>query len=373
MTSATVTFYDVLALRGRVFSLGVYRRVINGAVIGLGAVAAACTLVTIVTVAAAWFFNAALATNPNLHVNTPIVLTNRYTTIASPTDFVRVSPRPADAMTFEVKWARAMASVSTRTGVVLLVPQHPVERANNVAALQPSPLGPSQSSAAASESARPSILMHPPKLIPERANGVPLPRPHPMQREIAVSPSGKAEPQVAASTPPPPTSEKRVVPQEDHNKSMSPPDPDSRTAIYDISARTVYLPNGEKLEAHSGLGDKLDDPQYVHVRMWGPTPPNVYDLTLREKLFHGVRAIRLNPVDDSQMFGRDGILAHSYMLGPNGQSNGCVSFKDYPKFLQAFLNGEVDRLVVVPDLGTEPSRTARASHRHVGRYAFNNQ
>ena len=370
MTSATVTFYDVLALRGRVFSLGVYRRVINGAVIGLGAVAAACTLVTIVTVAASWFFNAALATNPNLHVNTPIVLTNRYTTIASPTDFVRVSPRPADAMTFEVKWARAMASVSTRTGVVLLVPQHPVERANNVAALQPSPLGPSQSSAAASESAR---LMHPPKLIPERANGVPLPRPHPMQREIAVSPSGKAEPQVAASTPPPPTSEKRVVPQEDHNKSMSPPDPDSRTAIYDISARTVYLPNGEKLEAHSGLGDKLDDPQYVHVRMWGPTPPNVYDLTLREKLFHGVRAIRLNPVDDSQMFGRDGILAHSYMLGPNGQSNGCVSFKDYPKFLQAFLNGEVDRLVVVPDLGTEPSRTARASHRHVGRYAFNNQ
>ena len=139
MTGATVTFYDVLALRGRIFSLDVYRRVINGAVIGLGAVAAACALVTTVTVAAAWFFHAALATNPNLHVNTPIVLINRYTTIASPTDFVWVSTRPADAMTFEVKWARAMASVPTRTGVVLLVPQHPVERANNVAALQPSP------------------------------------------------------------------------------------------------------------------------------------------------------------------------------------------------------------------------------------------
>ena len=37
------------------------------------------------------------------------------------------------------------------------------------------------------------------------------------------------------------------------------------------------------------------------------------------------------------MFGRDGILAHSYMLGPNGQSNGCLSFRDYPKFLRAFL------------------------------------
>ena len=154
---------------------------------------------------------------------------------------------------------------------------------------------------------------------------------------------------------------------------MSPPDPDSRTAVYDISARTVYLPNGEKLEAHSGLGDKLDDPEYVHVRMRGPTPPNVYDLTLREKLFHGVRAIRLNPVDDSKMFGRDGMLAHPYMLGSNGQSNGCVSFRDYPKFLQAFLNGEVDRLVVVPDLGTEPLRIARARRGHVIQYAINNR
>ena len=105
--------------------------------------------------------------------------------------------------------------------------------------------------------------------------------------------------------------------QEDHNKAMSQPDLDRRTAVYDISARTVYLPNGE---AHSGLGDKRDDPQYVHVRMRGQTPPNVYDLTLREKLFHGMRAIRLNPVVDSKMFGRDGILAHSCMLGFNGHT-----------------------------------------------------
>jgi len=49
------------------------------------------------------------------------------------------------------------------------------------------------------------------------------------------------------------------------------------------------------------------------------------------------------------------MLAHTYMLGPNGQSNGCVSFKDYPKLLEAFLSGEVDRLVVVPDLGDTSS------------------
>jgi hypothetical protein len=126
------------------------------------------------------------------------------------------------------------------------------------------------------------------------------------------------------------------------------------TAVYDISARLVYLPNGEKLEAHSGLGDKLDDPRYVHVRMHGATPPGTYDLTERESLFHGVRAIRLNPVGGSAaVHGRAGLLAHTYMLGPNGDSNGCVSFKQYDKFLHAFLRGEVRRLVVVLGRGQD--------------------
>jgi Protein of unknown function (DUF2778) len=135
-------------------------------------------------------------------------------------------------------------------------------------------------------------------------------------------------------------------------------DIDSHTAIYDIIAHTVYLPSGRRLEAHSGLGSRLDDPRFVSARGRGPTPPNAYHLTLRESLFHGVRALRLVPVGDSDMFGRDGILAHSYMLGPSGQSNGCVAFSNYPAFLEAFLSGEVDRLVVVDHLATAPSRTA---------------
>jgi hypothetical protein len=126
------------------------------------------------------------------------------------------------------------------------------------------------------------------------------------------------------------------------------------TALYDISARVVYMPNGERLEAHSGLGEKLDDPRFVHVRMHGATPPGTYDLTEREKLFHGVRAIRLNPVGGSAaVHGRAGLLAHTYMLGPNGQSNGCVSFRQYDKFLQAYLRGEVKRLVVVAGRGQD--------------------
>ena len=131
--------------------------------------------------------------------------------------------------------------------------------------------------------------------------------------------------------------------------------PNGRTAIYDIAAHTVYLPNGDRLEAHSGLGSNLDDPRYVGLKNRGPTPPNVYTLTLRDRPFHGVRAIRLIPLDESKMFGRDGMLAHSYLRGPTGQSSGCVSFRDYPAFLDAFLRGEVERLVVVDHLPDESS------------------
>ncbi|MGH6799931.1 MAG: DUF2778 domain-containing protein, partial [Methylocella sp.] len=122
---------------------------------------------------------------------------------------------------------------------------------------------------------------------------------------------------------------------------------DRRTAVYDVAAHTVYMPNGTRLEAHSGLGDRLDDPRYIHERMRGATPPNVYELQPREQLFHGIQALRLIPVGNGDLYGRTGLLAHTYMLGQNGDSNGCVSFKNYNAFLQAFQNGEVKRLVVV--------------------------
>ena len=123
---------------------------------------------------------------------------------------------------------------------------------------------------------------------------------------------------------------------------------DRFTAVYDLTAHTVYLPNGERLEAHSGLGALKDDPAHVDEKDRGATPPHVYDLTLREDLFHGVQALRLNPVGGSaEIFGRAGLLAHTYMLGPSGDSNGCVSFKNYDAFLQAFQGGLVKRLAVV--------------------------
>jgi hypothetical protein len=125
---------------------------------------------------------------------------------------------------------------------------------------------------------------------------------------------------------------------------------DRWTAVYDISTHTVYLPDGARLEAHSGLGDALDDPRYVAERMRGPTPPGTYDLQPREQLFHGVQALRLLPVGNSDTYGRAGLLAHTYMLGQNGDSFGCVSFRDYQAFLRAYESGEVRRLTVVARL-----------------------
>ena len=71
---------------------------------------------------------------------------------------------------------------------------------------------------------------------------------------------------------------------------------------------------------------------------------------MREEIFHGVQALRLNPIGDGDMFGRNGLLAHPFMLGPRGNSNGCVSFNDYDAFLKAFQNGRVKRLAVVTRL-----------------------
>jgi hypothetical protein len=205
--------------------------------------------------------------------------------------------------------------------------------------------------------------------------------PGPAPRQVARIPAAPPLPRVAAATPAAlesraPASgfaQKRLAPQQARTNLLAFAGPDSRTAIYDIAAHTVYLPNGLKLEAHSGLGRRLDDPRFVDEKDRGPTPPNIYDLALREESFHGVRAIRLNPVNDAKMHGRDGILAHTYMLGATGQSFGCVSFKNYQAFLNAFLKGEIDRLVVVPHLGARPPHEERAGRGTADRYADNNR
>lgn len=133
----------------------------------------------------------------------------------------------------------------------------------------------------------------------------------------------------------------------------------SGIAVYDISAAVVHMPDGTKLEAHSGIGHRKDNPKYAHVRNLGPTPPNIYDLRMRERRFHGVEAIRMLPRDLAAMKGRDGMLAHSPLLRRTNGSHGCVAFKDYNKFLKAFKAGKVKKIIVVPSMEKLPKYMAK--------------
>lgn len=156
---------------------------------------------------------------------------------------------------------------------------------------------------------------------------------------------------------------------DDSSRSLIPTFPRRRggkVAYYDISAGVVHMPNGEKLEAHSGIGEMRDNPKYTHVTMRGPTPPGTYKLSMRESLFHGVAAIRLTPTNGIAPKGRVGLLAHSYLLRRRGDSHGCVAFADYKRFLRAFQSGQVDTMIIVPKMSAWGGLTASADDRKSG-------
>lgn len=132
-----------------------------------------------------------------------------------------------------------------------------------------------------------------------------------------------------------------------------------KVALYDITAQRVYMPSGEVLEAHSGQGAMRDKPQFAHIKMRGPTPPSTYRLSMREALFFGVEALRMTPVDGVAPHGRVGLLTHSYLRKRPGDSAGCIAFKNYPRFLQAYKRGEVTHVVVVASGNKAPALTAR--------------
>lgn len=387
MSDTAASFDDVRFLSGRGFAFGDLRALVRGvlgsAVVGISAVSAVGASAAVATVAGLWMVGIAFSGNPHLQTRPP----------AGPARLALADTAAFPQESFESRWARTTDVMATSAGVAVRLAQAKTADAGralsspNVAfrpvlkveheevrlptSTQIAKLTPS----AAPALPRPRVAPKAPEPVVARVARVPLPRARPVRPVSAVAPVEKPAPQVAVVAPPPkPAVEERAAPREAHNKAPVLFGPIGRTALYDIARHTVYMPDGDRLEAHSGIGSKMDDPRFIKVRMRGPTPPNVYDLRLREQLFHGVRAIRLTPADEGRMFGRDGMLAHSYMLGPSGQSNGCVSFKDYDKFLRAFLNGNVDRMVVVRNLDEAPPRLASLArlHRDDGyRYAAN--
>jgi len=327
---------------------------------GVGGVATAAGMVAVASWTSAWMVTLALSAHPNGPFAQPkpglraLALVESAPVLFAPVQMATVIEVPVAERPLVAEATEAPRPVAPSAQKVAAIPaaQRPIAVATLPVlapfppeALTTQPMWPVQETAA--------------------ANSVPLPLVRP-RVEVTRAPE-PAKPQVAvvASAMP----EQMVLPKQVSlppatRMSVLPP-AGSRIALYDISGHTVYLPDGRRLEAHSGVGERMDDPRYIRVRMHGPTPPNVYRLSLREQLFHGVQAIRLTPTDDSRMFGRDGMLAHTFMLGPTGQSNGCVSFRNYNAFLQAYKSGEVDRIVVVPHLSEAPARIAEAMRSRV--------
>ena len=143
------------------------------------------------------------------------------------------------------------------------------------------------------------------------------------------------------------------------------PGKNTKVAIYDVSNATVYLPDGTKLRAHSGIGLMRDNPRYEHVIMRGPTPTGIYRLTMREKRFYGVEAIRMTSIDGRDPKNRTGLLTHTNLLRGQIGSHGCVAFQNYQPFLRAFKRGQITMLVVVPELPSSPTQLA-ALYRKAG-------
>lgn len=368
MTYSTAAVANVTAFHGRGSAFGDFRRAVFGTVVvGLGSVTAVGAMIGYVTVAAAWIIAALHSGNSNLQVKRPFALQAAALT-------------RLETGALERTYRGLTGAIEVSAVARALIPSAPVPSVKLVLFTAPAP----RPAAAPRVAAMPSLD----RTSSDRTSTTPLPTPLPMSRplaapqiqaarEIARVPSGPAEPEITASIPPqpalPPGSfvQKLVAAQGAHNDLPLLASVGDRTAIYDIDAHIVYLPNGDRMEAHSGLGQWLDNSHHVNIKDRGATPPNVYDLVLRDGLFHGVEAIRLNPIGETSMYGRDGILAHPYMLGPSGQSFGCVSFRDYEQFLRAFKRGEVDRIVVVPHLDARPPATVRASRDGANRYAFN--
>jgi hypothetical protein len=359
-------------------------RFTRGLCLALGGLLTACALVATVVVASAWLVRSTLSANPYLRAKAKYAVASaqpaeRYAAIdanrfaGSPRmpDIALESAAALGALVFDASGTHTTASDFRRRSVI--APQLPI-----ASPLRPVvPHGDAQRDLAyAPDTARIAALipiaapasvpsLPPPELAPVR---VMTPPPFPPARP-ATQNSAASAPQVEVASLTTGSIPGSGTLPERETTAVPKWHAGNRVAVYDIAGQMVYLPNGERLEAHSGLGHKRDDPRYTRIKMQGPTPPNVYDLTMRERLFHGVRAIRLNPVDEAKMYGRDGMLAHTYLLGPSGQSNGCISFKDYSRFLRAFQRGEIDRIVVVSRLGSESWRTVAARARLARRYA----
>jgi hypothetical protein len=355
MSSAAKPSRRIATRNPRTIAPGCGRLIIKGLSSGAAAVAISIAALGSILTGAGWLLSVSLDARSDIRIATGRAPVSQRMQVAWTDPVARETQRQQFAMaesSFADRFAQPpqLAPLGALTQIARVAPPTPAKPASPglIALIEQEMVTGSIGNVTAKEPAKEPVKMASldltvPPVRPSRGPAIEDNNPPPLPR---------SRPKLASLTPLEDLGSKR-------QEELHPP----RTAIYDISAQAVYLPNGERLEAHSGLGEYMDDPDSMRRRMRGVTPPNTYRLKLREAMFHGVQAIRLVPEREEDMFGRDGILAHTYMLGPNGQSNGCVSFKNYPRFLRAFQNGEIERIVVVPHLSKTPA-LARAAPRN---------
>lgn len=95
----------------------------------------------------------------------------------------------------------------------------------------------------------------------------------------------------------------------------------------------VHHRDGQRITLATGLlsgrGDGLNNPEKQYEKNRGVTPEGGYNLSFGHSNRAGIgKYVRMDPIDNSQMRGRDGILMHhgSLASGERG-SLGCITFK----------------------------------------------
>ena len=260
---------NVTAFNVRAFALGDYRRkLLGGVALGLGAVAAIAVVGGAATMAAAWMLSSSLSANAHL--------------------------RPAGVVALEAAELPRPHRTLTETASLVGVP-HSLYEAPEIAVAELAPAAalapvrrfpisrpPAQLCARLRQSGSPNEQWGTPcrrrvrRLLRMReiarasmpAPALQAPRAVPMQVPAAPAPAPAPAPSPAPATLFTSITDflKRLTPRFAYNNPDVHPTPDSHTAVYDIESHTVYMPNGERLEAHSGLGSQIDDPRYVSER-----------------------------------------------------------------------------------------------------------
>ena len=295
MTSATATFPSVILCDRRVFAFGNFARVIvHGVISATAATAVTCATLALVLAAAGWIVGLAISANPHLHASA-LIESQRFApsdrfagvwrarvagalrpvAIANPRRPVRRDPSRA---TMVARWNPFAPQTVAPGRFVPFARRHLAATTPGQARHRPAQVA----ELGIDTPPRPAVAAASPKHMADQEARLltlaprirlPLPRPADAPRlaskpEAARSAEVKAAPLVTASIAAPPASitGRRRPPSQDGDAAIPRLESDKRTAIYDIEAHTVYLPNGKRLEAHSGLGHRLDDPRYVKAR-----------------------------------------------------------------------------------------------------------